>query len=65
MSSTEAQRLARAEATARWFRTMQSAAGSDMCDEAFSVIVRQWMAAERAVVLQRETGHAPPSSQRS
>ncbi len=66
MSATDAQRLAKAEATARrWFRTLQSVAGTDMSDEVFSVIHRRWVAAERAVVLQREGAHAPPPSRRS
>ncbi len=56
MSETRAQRLAKSEATARrWFRTLQSAAGTDMSDEVFSVIYRQWLAADRAVVLERES----------
>ncbi|MEO5679374.1 MAG: hypothetical protein ABIS47_06875 [Acidimicrobiales bacterium] len=62
----DAQGLAKAEATARrWFRTLQSVAGTDMSDEEFSVIHRRWMAAERAVVLQRAGALAPPASRRS
>ena len=66
MSTTDAQRLAKAEATARrWFRTLQSAAGTDMADEVFSMIFQSWLGAERAVELQRQTAHCPPSSRRS
>ncbi len=66
MASTDAQRLAMAEAIARrWFRTLQSVAGTDMSDDVFSVIHRRWMAAERAVVLLREGAPAPPPSRRS
>ena len=58
--------MAKAEATARrWFRVLRSVAGTDMCDEAYSVIHRQWVGAERAVVLPRETGYASPHSRRS
>lgn len=66
MSTTDAQRLAQAEATARrWFLRLQAAAGTTMTDEMFSVVHRQWVLAERAVVLQRELNHAPPTSRRS
>ncbi len=66
MAPTDAQRLAKAEATARrWFYTLEREAGTDVSDERFSIIHSRWLAAERAVVLLREGSLAPPPSRRS
>jgi len=66
MATTDTQRLAKAEATARrWFRTLEYEAGTDLSDDLFSLIHRRWLAAERAVVLLREGALAPPPSRRS
>lgn len=66
MSSTDAQRLALAEATARrWFRALESLAGTTASDEVFSRVHRCWLAAERAVHLQRSGALPPPPSRRS
>ena len=66
MSLTPEQRLAQAEATARrWFRALESLAGTDACDEVFSTVHRRWLAAERAVHLQRAGAPPPPTSRPS
>jgi hypothetical protein len=67
VNETDAQRLALAQATARrWFRVLESMAGSDTSDEVFAIVHRQWRAAERAVVLLQEEGRLPhPMSRRS
>jgi len=65
MSTTQEQRLAQAEATARrWRRHLEAMAGSDASDEKFS-IVHRYCAAKHAVVLLREGAPPPPTSQRS
>jgi len=66
VSSTDAQRLAEAEATARrWFRVLESMAGTETPDEVFSLAHQSWVAAEQAVRLQRAGARPPPPSQRS
>ncbi len=66
MSTTHAQRLAQAEATARrWRRKLEVMAGSDAPDEKFCIVHRNCEAAEHAVVLLREGGPPPPTSRRS
>ncbi len=66
MSTTDAQRLAQAEAVSRrWFRRLQALAVTDASDEVFSLTLRYWMASEHNVALQREGAPAPPSSRRS
>jgi hypothetical protein len=66
MSTTDQQRLAQAEATARrWRRKLEAMAGSDAPDEKFCIVHRYWEAAEHAVVLLREGAPPPPTSQRS
>ncbi len=66
MSTTDAQRLAQAEAAARrWFRVLESMAGTKASDEVFSVVHRLWLAAERAVLLHRAGTLAPPPARRS
>lgn len=50
MDQSAAQRLAHAEAAdRRWKRIVESIALSDACDELFCVVVRNAVAAERAV----------------
>lgn len=50
MDQSAAQRLAHAEAVARrWKRRVESLALSDACDELFCLVVRNSLAAERAV----------------
>lgn len=50
MDQSAAQRLAHAEAAARrWKRLVESLALDDTCDELFCLVVRNAVAAERAV----------------
>ena len=66
MSSTDAQRLAQAEATARrWLRKLEVMAGTDESDEMFCIVHGNWLAAERMVVLIREGAPAHPTARRS
>ncbi len=66
MGTTAEQRLAQAEATARrWFRILESLAGTSTDDEVFCQVHSSWVAAEQAVVLQRKGALGPPASRRS
>lgn len=65
MDLTTPQRLAHAEAVARrWFRALESLAGTEASDELFGLVHRRWVATERmASQLRTDLGARAPASQ--